>query len=203
MTPRRGCSSFAAIWTRSWRACPENILACARAYVAGINARIDEVLADRALLPLEYGILGVAPLKWDLRDLVLARGGGFGSVDDEVRRARLAGMGLLDLDAVIAPLRPAWTLRVPEGLDAAAVSEADLGRASPRRAAVRLARPGRGPILLVGGRHRPLQCRQQCLDDRPAPQRDRTADPRQRSASRHRRLRPAPCRPSERARGWT
>src|SRR3954468_7443119 len=25
---------------------PENILACARAYVAGINARIDEVLAD-------------------------------------------------------------------------------------------------------------------------------------------------------------
>jgi len=106
---------------------PENILACARAYVAGINARIDEVLADPALLPLEYNILGVAPLKWDLRELVLARGEGFSSVEDEVRRARLAGMGLLDLDAVIAPLRPAWPLRVPEGLDAAAVSEADLG----------------------------------------------------------------------------
>ncbi|WP_324749354.1 penicillin acylase family protein [Sphingomonas sp. LY54] len=105
---------------------PENILACARAYVAGINARIDEVAGDPALLPLEYGILGVRPLKWDIRDLVLARGS-FGSVRDEIRRARLAGMGLLELDAVVAPLRPVWPLRVPEGLDAAAVSEADLG----------------------------------------------------------------------------
>jgi penicillin amidase len=106
---------------------PDDILACARAYVAGINARIDEVAADPALLPLEYGILGVTPLKWELRDMVLARGGGFGNVGDAVRRARLAGMGLLELDAVMAPLRPAWDLRVPEGLDAAAVSEADLG----------------------------------------------------------------------------
>ena len=106
---------------------PENLLACARAYVGGINARIDEVLADPALLPLEYGLLGVSPLKWDWRELVLARGGGFGSLEDEIRRARLAGMGLLELDAVMAPLRPAWTLSVPDGLDAAAVSEADLG----------------------------------------------------------------------------
>jgi penicillin G amidase len=106
---------------------PNHIVDCARAYVAGINARIDEVLADPALLPLEYGILGVTPLKWELQDLVLARGASFGSVQDEVRRARLAGMGLLDLDAVMAPLRPVWDLRVPEGLDAAAVTEADLG----------------------------------------------------------------------------
>ncbi|QAY76201.1 penicillin acylase family protein [Sphingosinicella sp. BN140058] len=106
---------------------PRNIVACARAYVAGINARIDEVLADPALLPLEYAILKVQPLRWTLDDLVLARGIQGGSVEDEVRRARLAGMGLLELDAVIAPLRPAWPLRVPEGLDAAAVSDADLG----------------------------------------------------------------------------
>lgn len=106
---------------------PANILACARSYVAGINARIDEVLADPALLPLEYGILGVSPLKWDLRDLVLARGVSTGNVDDEIRRARLAAMGLLELDAIIAPLRPAWPMSVPDGLDAAAVSEADMG----------------------------------------------------------------------------
>jgi penicillin amidase len=107
---------------------PRNIVACARAYVAGINARVDEVLADPALLPLEYRILGIAPLKWDFRDLVLARGASAGgNVDDEIRRARLAAMGLLELDAVIAPLRPAWPLRVPQGLDPAAVSEADLG----------------------------------------------------------------------------
>ncbi|MDP5278907.1 penicillin acylase family protein [Sphingomonas sp. DG1-23] len=106
---------------------PAHLLACARAYVAGINARIDEVLADRSLLPLEYAILGVAPLHWDLRDLVLARGASIDNADDEVRRAQLAALGLLDLDAIVAPLRPSWTMAVPEGLDAAAVSAADLG----------------------------------------------------------------------------
>ncbi|MDG2534215.1 penicillin acylase family protein [Sphingomonas sp. HITSZ_GF] len=106
---------------------PDEIVACARAYVAGINARIDEVLADPALLPLEYRILGVIPIKWSLRDMIRAREASIGNVDDEIRRARLAALGLLDLDAVVAPLRPAWTMRVPEGLDVAAVSEADLG----------------------------------------------------------------------------
>lgn len=106
---------------------PPNVLACARAYVAGINARIDEATQDPALLPLEYGILGVSPLKWDLMDLVVARSVSIGNADDEVRRARLAGLGLLELDAVIAPLRPTWPLKVPDGLDASAVSETDLG----------------------------------------------------------------------------
>ena len=106
---------------------PANVLACAQAYVAGINARIDEVLANPALLPLEYTILGVKPMQWDVRELVLARGASIGNADDEVRRAQLAALGLLDLDAVVAPLRPAWTMTVPAGLDAAAVSEADLG----------------------------------------------------------------------------
>lgn len=105
---------------------PAHVLACARGYVAGINARIDDVMADPAQLPLEYAILGVSPLKWDVRDFVLARGISTGNVDDEIRRARLAGMGLLDLDAIVAPLRPSWPLKVPDGLDAAAVSEDDL-----------------------------------------------------------------------------
>jgi penicillin amidase len=138
---------------------PANILACARAYAAGINARIDEVLADPALLPLEYGILGVRPLKWDLAEMVLARGTGFGGVEDEVRRARLAGMGLLELDAIMAPLRPAWPLSVPEGLDAAAVSEADLGvlrlGGLPYGSLVTEPEPGPEPSsLLVGANER-------------------------------------------------
>lgn len=108
------------------RRVPAEVLACARAYVAGINRRIDEITADASLLPLEYSILKVAPLRWDVRDYVLARGGSIGNADDEVRRAQLAAMGLLELDAIVAPLRPAWTLSVPAGLDTAAVSEADL-----------------------------------------------------------------------------
>lgn len=106
---------------------PSEVRACVAGYVAGINARVAEVERDKSLLPLEYGILGIMPLRWDIRDLVLARGGGIGNVDDEIRRAKLAALGLLELDALIAPLRPAWKLAVPEGLDVAAVSDDDFG----------------------------------------------------------------------------
>jgi penicillin amidase len=131
------------------RRVPDDVLDCARAYVAGINARIDEVVADRSLLPLEYAILGVAPLRWDVRDLVLARGASIDNADDEVRRAQLAALGLLELDAIIAPLRPSWTMKVPEGLDVAAVSEADLGMLQlgglPFSAETPVADPAAGP----------------------------------------------------------
>lgn len=109
------------------RRIPKDVRDCALAYVAGVNARIDELAADPSLLPQEYGILGVQPLRWDLRNLVLGRGDTIRDADDELRRAMLAAMDLLDLDAVVAPLSPAWTMAVPAGLDTAAVSEADLG----------------------------------------------------------------------------
>jgi penicillin amidase len=106
---------------------PPEVLECARGYVAGVNARIAELEANPALLPLEYSILGITPLRWDVRDLVRVRGGGMGDADDEVRHAQLQARGLLDLDHFMDPLRPAWNFTVPEGLDCAAVSEADLG----------------------------------------------------------------------------
>lgn len=108
-------------------ALPPDVLDSARGYVAGVNARLDELAADPAELPLEYGILGITPLRWDIRDLVRNRGGGIGDADDEVRRAQLQARGLLEADRLMAPLRPAWTFTVPEGLDCAAVSPADLG----------------------------------------------------------------------------
>ena len=74
-------------------------------------------MANPSLLPAEYRILAARPMRWDVRDLVLERGASIGNVDDEIRRARLAAMGLLDLDTLVAPLRPAWKLRVPEGLE--------------------------------------------------------------------------------------
>lgn len=106
---------------------PDEVRACVAGYVAGINARIAEVEKDPALLPLEYRILGVMPLRWDIRDLVRARGSAIGNADDEIRRAKLASLGLLELDAVVAPLRPAWKLEVPAGLDVSKVSDTDLG----------------------------------------------------------------------------
>ena len=112
-------------------ALPPDVLDCARGYVAGVNARIDELAADPTALPLEYGILGIRPLRWDVRDLVRSRGIGMGDADDEVRRAQLHTRGLLDAEQLFAPLRPAWAFTVPEGLDVAAVSEADLGVLDP------------------------------------------------------------------------
>lgn len=105
---------------------PAHIFDCAAAYVAGINARVDEVLADPSLLPLEYRILNITPLKWDVMDYLLYRGSE-GNAADEVRRAKLAALDALELDAIISPLRPTWDLKVPEGLDTKAVSDADLG----------------------------------------------------------------------------
>jgi penicillin amidase len=112
-------------------AIPPEVLECAKGYVAGVNARIDELAADPSLLPLEYGILGISPLRWDVRDLVRGRGIGMGDADDEVRRAQLHARGLLEADQLMAPLRPAWSFTVPAGLDTAAVSEADLGLLDP------------------------------------------------------------------------
>ncbi|WP_428631109.1 penicillin acylase family protein [Sphingopyxis sp.] len=112
-------------------ALPPDVLECARGYVAGVNARIDELAADPAQMPLEYGIFGISPLRWDMRDLVRRRGVGMGDADDEVRRAQLQARGLLEVDQLMAPLRPAWSFTIPEGLDPAAVTDADLGILDP------------------------------------------------------------------------
>ncbi|MES2043224.1 MAG: penicillin acylase family protein [Pseudomonadota bacterium] len=108
-------------------ALPPEVLDCARGFVAGVNARIAELEADPSQLPLEYGILEIMPLRWDVRDLVRIRSDGMGDADDEIRHAQLQARGLLHLDEFMDPLRPAWQFTVPEGLDCAAVSESDLG----------------------------------------------------------------------------
>ena len=110
---------------------PPGVLECAKGYVAGVNARIAEITADPTQAPLEYGILGISPLKWDVLDLIRNRGIGMGDADDEVRRAQMQAKGILAADALMAPLRPAWSFTVPAGLDCAAVSEADLGVLDP------------------------------------------------------------------------
>lgn len=106
---------------------PADVTACARAYVDGINARIAELEANPALLPPEYDVLKLRPLRWDIADLVRIRSGDMGSTSDEVRRGQLAARGLLDLDGLVAPLAWDWQPNLPDGLDLAAISKADLG----------------------------------------------------------------------------
>ena len=109
------------------KALPAEVVDCARGYCAGINAWIDATEADPTLLTPEYAILGIKPLRWDVRDLVRIRSSDAGNVDDEVRRAQLHSRGLLEFDQLTSPLRPAWSFKVPEGLDTGAVTESDLG----------------------------------------------------------------------------
>lgn len=101
--------------------------ACLEAYVAGVNARIAECAADPTLLPLEYGILKMAPLRWDAREMMVGRDIAVGNLEDKIRRARLAHAGRLDLDAICAPLRPPAPITPAPGLDLAAIAPEDLG----------------------------------------------------------------------------
>ena len=134
---------------------PPEVLDCALGYVAGVNARIDELADNPANMPLEYGIFGFAPLRWDIRDLVKRRGIGMGDADDEVRRAQLQARGLIDAEQLMMPLRPAWSFSVPEGLDPSAVSDADLGVLDPANRPVpydALQEPRTGPDQPEGDR---------------------------------------------------
>lgn len=108
-------------------ALPPTVQACARAYVAGINAYLEQARATGEKLPPEFTIFSYQPLQWDVLDLVRIRAEATGNTKAEIRRARLAAQGALDYDALIMPLRPAHTLRVPDGLDVHAVTEQDLG----------------------------------------------------------------------------
>ncbi|MEG3350250.1 penicillin acylase family protein [Novacetimonas sp. GS1] len=100
---------------------------CARAYVAGINARLAQVRANPDLLPPEFTIFGYMPMSWDVLDLIRIRAEVTGNTRAEIRRARLAARGGLSYDALCTPLEPAHEPRVPGGLDVHAISQGDLG----------------------------------------------------------------------------
>lgn len=103
------------------------VRACLEAYVAGVNARIAECEADPSLLPLEYGILKLRPLRWDAQTLIAGRDIAVGNLEEKIRRAALAHAGRLDLDAVCSPLRPPAPFTPAPGLDLGAISPEDLG----------------------------------------------------------------------------
>jgi penicillin amidase len=62
------------------------------AFTDGINARIDEVLADTALLPLEFKWLGITPQKWTPEVVISRHQGLLGNVPDEVNLGRAVAL---------------------------------------------------------------------------------------------------------------
>ncbi len=93
----------------------------ARAWVAGVNARIAEVLANPALLPPEFVAMEMRPEPWAADDLMLMRRSGPPNVRGEMRRAVLACAGALELDGLAQKLEPPHPLVVPAGLDPCAL----------------------------------------------------------------------------------
>ncbi|MDW8137112.1 MAG: penicillin acylase family protein [Bacteroidota bacterium] len=84
-----------------------------RAFVAGINARIREVLADTAQLPLEFRLLGFRPGFWTEEVVISRHNGLYGNVTQEVQIAQLvAALGperareLLELEPAAPSLEP-------------------------------------------------------------------------------------------------
>ena len=109
-----------------WKKLDPRVEGIARAFVAGINARVKEVREDRSLLPPEFASLDMLPDYWRAEDLLRARLVLSPNIRAEVRRAELACKNVLEADALLQPLEPAWTLAVPQGLDPCDVKRADL-----------------------------------------------------------------------------
>ncbi|MBN8897844.1 MAG: penicillin acylase family protein, partial [Rhodospirillales bacterium] len=90
------------------------------AFAAGINAYLDLAARDPALLPPEFAAMGIAPSRWAPEDVLRVRSHALSrNVEQEAARAQVAARVGLEADLARKNLEPAWTLRLPEGLDPA------------------------------------------------------------------------------------
>jgi len=112
---------------REWLAYGSDAKRIAEAFTAGINAYVDLVEARPALLPVEFGLLGYRPSRWDASDVVRVRSHGLSSnVNSEARAARIAcALGVPALELRM-PLEPDWAVSVPEGLDPCSIDDSVL-----------------------------------------------------------------------------
>ncbi len=94
----------------------------AEAFAAGINAYVAQVRAGGAPLPVEFRLTGSMPETWSADDIVRIRSHALTrNADSEVARARVVCASGLPADALRRRLEPAWTVRVPAGLDPCSV----------------------------------------------------------------------------------
>jgi penicillin amidase len=103
---------------REWLAYGADAKRITGSFVAGINAYIDQVQRDAALMPLEFRLLGYEPAKWQPEDVVRIRSHGLTrNLTSEVARANVVCKASLKDDAIRVGLEPPWESQVPDGLD--------------------------------------------------------------------------------------
>lgn len=90
----------------------------AEAFVAGVNAYVAEVRAGRQPLPVEFTLTHSQPDDWKPEDVVRIRSHALTrNADSEAARARVACAAGVEADRLRRKLEPAWTTKVPAGLD--------------------------------------------------------------------------------------
>jgi penicillin amidase len=101
-----------------WAAYGKDAQRTSTRFVAGINAYVDLIARKPELMPFEFRQLNYAPARWRPEDVVRIRSHGLTrNLTQEFARSRVVCRAGLGADAVRAQLSPAWTTRVPEGLD--------------------------------------------------------------------------------------
>lgn len=109
---------------REWLAYGADAKTIAETFTAGINAYVDLIEAEPALLPVEFEILDYRPARWRAEDVVRIRTHGImRNVSNEVRRAQIACAAGLEAAEYWIKLEPDWTTQIPAGLDPCAISD--------------------------------------------------------------------------------
>ena len=107
-----------------WLAYGNDAKRITKAFVAGINAFVDQTYKNPELLPEEFQVLGYLPSRWSAEDVVRIRSHGlWRNVRSEVWRARLACRSGLSLTHQWKVLQPAWETKIPDGLDPCTIPE--------------------------------------------------------------------------------
>ncbi len=101
-----------------WSAYAPGAREAAEAFVAGINAYVDEIRDGRTPAPPEFALTASTPDRWDAADVVRIRSHALvGNLWSEVERAQVACRAGIQADLLRSKLEPPHTLVIPEGLD--------------------------------------------------------------------------------------
>ncbi|HLZ05136.1 MAG TPA: penicillin acylase family protein [Bradyrhizobium sp.] len=105
-----------------WAAYGPKAKSYAEAFVAGVNAYVADVRDGKRPLPIEFRIAGNLPDLWSAEDVVRIRSHGLTrNLASEVKRSLVACAAGLEADRFRVKLEPAWTTKIPDGLDPCSV----------------------------------------------------------------------------------
>ncbi len=103
---------------KEWAAYGPNAKGFAEAFVAGVNAYVNEVLAGTKPTPIEFSLSNSKPALWEPEDVVRIRSHGLTrNAASEVKRALVTCKAGVEADRLRSKLEPDWQPQVPDGLD--------------------------------------------------------------------------------------